>query len=81
MVDVRKRAAILETFGICITHYIDLKDRTLKSGIPVIHHNNIPDPETCFVLSMVGNRGARGKIRRFLSQRGFEEGRNSLFAA
>jgi glycosyltransferase involved in cell wall biosynthesis len=77
----RKRAAILETFGICITHYIDLKERTLASGIPVIHHNNIPDPGSCFVVPMVGSRGAREQIRSFLRERGFEEGENCIFAA
>ncbi len=77
----RKRAAILELFGIRITHYIDLKPRTLKCGTPVIHHDEVPDPGTCFVLPMVGNRGARKKIRGFLEQRGFLEGKNCIFAA
>jgi glycosyltransferase involved in cell wall biosynthesis len=77
----RKRAAVLEQHGIRITHYIDLKSRTLESGIPVIHHNDIPDAESCFILPMVGNRGARGKIRTFLKERGFKEGKNCIFAA
>ncbi len=77
----RKRAAILETFGLCITHYIDLKPRTLENGIPVIHHDDISDPDSCFVLPMVGNRGAREKIRAFLKARGFTEGQNCIFAA
>jgi len=74
----RKRAAILEEFGIRITHYIDLKPRSLECGTPVIHHDDIPDPDTCFILPMVGNRGARAKIRSFLSRRGFTEGRNFI---
>ncbi len=77
----RKRAAILETFGLCITHYIDLKPRMLEDGIPVIHHDNVPDPDACFVLPMVGNRGAREKIRAFLKKRGFIEGQSCIFAA
>jgi glycosyltransferase involved in cell wall biosynthesis len=77
----RKRAEILRNYGLQITHYIDLKPRILESGIPVIHHNDIPDPSTCFILSMVGNRGARKKIRTFLKGRGFTEGRNFIFAA
>jgi glycosyltransferase involved in cell wall biosynthesis len=77
----RKRAAILESFGISITHYIDLKERTLETGIPVINHCDIPDPASCFIVPMVGNRGAREKIRAFLNKRGFEEGLNFIFAA
>ena len=77
----RKRAAILEEFGLRITHYIDLKERTLDNGIPVIHHDNLPDPDSCFIVPMVGNRGARSNIRSFLNERGFTEGKNCIFAA
>ena len=77
----RKRVAILESFGLCITNYIDLKPRTLETGIPVIHHNDIPNPDSCFVVPMVGNRGARDQIRTFLRGRGFIEGKNCIFAA
>jgi glycosyltransferase involved in cell wall biosynthesis len=77
----RKRAAVLEQYGIRITQYIDLKSRTLNCGTPVIHHTDIPDPNTCFILPMVGKRGARKKIRAFLKDRGFTEGKNCIFAA
>ncbi len=77
----RKRAAVLKEFGIRVTRYIDLKPRTLECGTPVIHHDEIPDPKECFVLSMVGNRGARGKIRTFLQGRDFSEGKNFIFAS
>ena len=76
----RKRAAILEQYGIRITHYIDLKPRTLNCGTPVLHHTEIPDSKTTFILPMVGNRGARKEIRAFLNERGFIEGNNYLFA-
>lgn len=77
----RKRAEILTEFGLNITHYIDLKERTLDCGTPVIHHTHIPSPDSCFILPMVGNRGARAKIRAFLKERGFTEGKNCIFAA
>ncbi|MEN8260740.1 MAG: glycosyltransferase [Pseudomonadota bacterium] len=77
----RKRAAVLEQFGVNIVGYVDLKARTLDNGISVIHHDDIPDPSSCFVLPMVGNRGAREKIRDFLKARGFTEGQNFIFAA
>ena len=77
----RKRADTLTQYGLRITHYVDLKERTLDCGTPVIHHNDLPDPGSCFVLPMVGNRGAREKIRSFLKERGFTEGLNCIFAA
>lgn len=77
----RKRTAVLENCGLRITHYVDIKKRQLNCGTPVILPNEIPDPETCFVLPMVGKRGAREQIRAFLKERGFMEGKNCIFAA
>lgn len=77
----RRRAHFLTKLGIHITHYIDLKTRALSCGTPVIHHTEISGPQSCFILPMVSNRGARKKIRIFLAQRGFIEGRNTIFAA
>ncbi len=77
----RKRAAILERYGLHITHYVDLKPRTLNCGTPVIHHDDIPDANSCFVLPMVGSRGARTEIKQALMGRGFTEGKDCIFAA
>ena len=77
----RKRTAILEQYGIRITQYIDIKPRRLNCGTPVILPNEIPDPDTCFVLPMAGTRGVRELTRNFLKERGFTEGVNCIFAA
>jgi glycosyltransferase involved in cell wall biosynthesis len=77
----RRRAEMLSRTGVRITHYIDIKSRRPGCGTPVLRPAEIPDPETCFVLSMVGNRGARDQIRPLLAERGFTEGKNCLFAA
>ena len=77
----RKRVDLLKRLGLRVTTYIDLKERALDCGTPVLHHDDLPTPDRCFILSMVANRGARAKIRRFLDQRGFKEGENSIFAA
>ena len=77
----RKRAAILEQYGIRITQYVDIKSRRLNCGTPVIMPDALPDPDTCFVLPMVGKRGAREQIRAVLKARGFTEGANCIFAA
>lgn len=75
-----ERAAILEQQGIRITKYIDLRAYSPNSGKQVIHHNNIPEPDSCFVLPLIGQRGAREKIRAFLNRRGFVEGRHCIFS-
>jgi glycosyltransferase involved in cell wall biosynthesis len=77
----RQRAEILTQYGIRITHYIDLKERTLDCGTPVIHHDSIPEPNTCFILPMVGNRGARDQIHAFLTGKGYLEGIHFICAA
>jgi hypothetical protein len=76
----RKRAAILQSCGLKITKYIDLKKRVLDCGTPVIHHSDIPGPDSCFILPMVGNRGARHKIEAFLRKRNFVLGQNYICA-
>jgi len=77
----RKRVSILENYGLRITHYIDIKPRQLNCGTPVIQPSEIPDPATCFVLPMVGNRGAREQIRTLLHECGFVEGKTCIFVA
>jgi glycosyltransferase involved in cell wall biosynthesis len=77
----RKRVAILEKFGLNITHYVDIKSRQLNCQTPVLQPADIPDPASCFILSMVGKRGAREEIRTVLHDRGFKEGQNCIFAA
>lgn len=77
----RRRAEILTEVGINITGFIDFKPRKLFCGTQVFGLEKIPKPDSCFVLSMVGNRGAREEIRVFLNNCGFTEGINCIFAA
>lgn len=77
----RKRVKILQQHGVHITQYIDIKQRVLNDGIPVISPECIPSPENGFILSMVANRGARELIRTHLDARGYIEGVNFIFAA
>ena len=77
----RRRVEILASYGLRITHYVDIKPRQLNCKTPVILPSEIPDPETCFVLPMVGKRGVRDQIRPILHERGFVEGKNCIFAA
>ncbi|MCF7847643.1 MAG: glycosyltransferase [Kiritimatiellales bacterium] len=75
----RKRVAILNQYELRITQYVDIRPR--KIGVPVIQPLELPDPSECFVLPMVGKRGAREIIREFLHKHGFTEGIHCIFAA
>jgi len=50
-------------------------------GAPVLAPEQLPGPESGFVLVAVGKRGARELIEPFLLERGYEVGRNCLFCA
>lgn len=77
----RQRAQMLTQHGVHISHYIDLKPRTLPCGTPVISHTDLPAPGKAFILPMVANRGARDQTLQFLLQRGYVLGADFIFAA
>lgn len=72
----RRRSDFLLMEGVKIVNYIDVKE-----GKKVIHYQNLPDKECAFIVSYVGNRGAREDIRSFLIQKGYVEGVNFILAA
>ena len=80
----RKRAEMLVEHGVRITAYLDVdpdKIGHVVHGRPVLHRDQAPGPDDCFVLSFVASRGAREDIGAFLASRGFELGKNWLPAA
>lgn len=72
----RRRSDYLLNEGINVLSYVDL-----KKGKRIIHYTELPDPGSCFVVSYVANRGARGEIRSFLNERGFKEGIDYILAS
>ncbi len=82
--ETRRRIRGLREFGVEIEAFIDIDQRKIgtrnQDGI-VVGPGSIPSPDRCFVLTAVGNRGARDLIRCDLDQRGFKEGRNYLCIA
>ena len=72
----RKRSSYLSNYGIEIEGYIDVTKKT-----DIIHYENIPSKESCFIVSYVSNRGARDEIRSFLVSRGFDEGIQFILAS
>ncbi len=80
----RKRAEMLVEHGVRISAYLDVdpdKIGHVVHGRPVLHRDDVPAPDSCFVLSFVASRGAREEIGSFLASRGFVLGQSWLPAA
>ncbi|MCB1122638.1 MAG: glycosyltransferase [Verrucomicrobiae bacterium] len=80
----RKRAGMLANQGIQFAGFLDIdpgKAGKEFEGLPVLsHHDWMPKPKG-FVISYVGNLGARGKIKQFLQEKGLREERDFILAA
>jgi glycosyltransferase involved in cell wall biosynthesis len=80
----RKRAGLLAAQGVPIAGYIDIdpkKQGRDLGGLTVMAPEDLPAPETVFVIGYVGKRGARTLARGILEPLGFTEGSDFLFAA
>ena len=80
----RRRVDRLMERGVEIVAYADLdpaKVGRVHGGRPVIHHDDIPAPASCFVIPCVSSIGAADHIRAFLETRGFVAGRSYIEAA
>lgn len=80
----RRRAEMLTRHGINITHYIDVDSGRIDqiiNGRPVLDYNNVPTAGNCFIVSYVGLRGVNRQIQDHLEQRGYQPGRDFIFAA
>ena len=76
----RQRMRLLKDYGINVRAAIDVvADKT--TTLPCIFYQDIAPPGQYFILSYVGNRGRREEIRRFLQQRGYQEGVDFLLVA
>lgn len=76
----RQRASMLMEKGIWIEGYIDVKERKLVDAC-CIHFEAFNWDAPAFILSYVGNWGAREKIRAFLTGIGKTEGRDFILMA
>jgi hypothetical protein len=76
----RKRVALLHEKGINIEGYIDVKERNIE-GVNCYPYNNFDWGAQTFIISYVGNRGAREEISNYLISKGKKLGRDFLTVA
>lgn len=76
----RRRAKLLTQYGIDICCYIDTK-KGRQLDAEVFYYEDIPSPNKIFVLSYIKQMNNRDKIRDFLNQKGFIEGKNYLLVS
>jgi len=67
----RKRSDELLKYGITIKAYIDVSKKLIDreiNGVPIYDFQDTQKFQNEFILSYVGNRGIRGKIKRYLEK-------------
>ena len=80
----RKRAEYLEHAGIRFSGYLDIDPRKTNravKGLPILQPDQLDLSVNPFVISYVGSRGARTKIKRFLLAKGLQEELDFILAA
>lgn len=77
----RRRARLLEDYGVEICCYIDTKEKKRQLDLKVYYYKEIPSPEEIFVLTYIRQMNAREEIRMFLLQKGFIEGKSFLLVS
>jgi len=76
----RRRARLLNQYGIEIECYIDTK-RGRQLDQKVVYYSEIPAPGELFILTYIKQMDARDEIQKFLHSRGYEEGVNYLLVS
>ena len=80
----RRRAMMLESHGVTITAWLEVDPDKIGQtvhGRPVLDWRDLGRPNGSFLLSFVGNRGARERIVRELTAQGWHLGIHFLPAA
>ncbi len=79
----RQKSAFLIACGLEIGGFVDVDPKKIGkvlNGFPVISLDELPVKEVSYIVSYVGNRGAREEIRKDLIQRGRKEGLDFVMA-
>ena len=76
----RKRAILLEKYGVEISAYVDInKDRQLSKD--VIYYTHLPPPSEAFILVYIKQVKLKIEIQKFLRKKGYTEGKNYLLVS
>ena len=79
---VFQKSSFLKDYGLNIKGYIDVATgAAIRKKRNVIHYSEIPDPVDVLILSYVGDRKGKSKIRQFLISRGYKAGVNFYMMA
>ncbi len=76
----RRRASMLESFGIHFRNYIDTK-KSRQIDKEIIYYKDLPSAGELFILSYIKQMDNREKIREFLNKSGYKEGKNYLMVS
>ncbi len=76
----RRRARLLEQYGVQLKNYIDTK-KSRQIGSEVIYHKDLPSAGQMFILSYIRQMNNRDRIRLFLKERGYLEGKDFLMVS
>jgi hypothetical protein len=75
----RAQRKLLEELGISTQGSIEVDTKKLKSG--VVHYESLGAPQGRFLISLVGNVGARIEIQDFLESRNWKLGQDFILAS
>lgn len=79
---VFQKSSFLKDYGLNIKGYIEVAvGVAIRKKRNVIHYSKIPDPGDMLILSYVGDRKGKNKIRQFLISRGYQAGVNFYMMA
>jgi len=76
----RRRARILEEYGVRITAYIDTK-ATRQLDQRLVYYQDLPRAGKGFILTYIRQMDNREKIRGYLEEKGYTEGRDFLMVS
>lgn len=76
----RERAALLESEGISVHAFTDVKHRKMP-GHSFIPHEQLPPAGGAFIVSFISQRGTGDRIAEYFSGRGLVEGVDFILAA
>jgi len=74
---VRKRTSLLKHHGFSVYKFVDVKASQNKD---TIHITQLPHPdENTLILSYIGDRKGKEKLKRYMMEAGYTEGSNFLY--